>query len=150
MELPGLYQPADAKVHFVPLPKRKKRENGKKPVKISRRLNIYLRRIPLAAAEEYQGWQGARQALPKDRNRYRNCRPPRNCTSLLPTDLPAISSPRSRVAVAPLGSQKYPRNTVMHTLKRLHVTEAEKEQFRKTTKHFASVTEGYKVIEKKI
>lgn len=24
MELPGLYQPADAKVHFVPLPKRKK------------------------------------------------------------------------------------------------------------------------------
>lgn len=81
---------------------------GEKGVKISRRLNIYLRRKPWAAAAVRQGWQGARQGRPKDRNRYRNCRPRRSCTSLSPMDPLAISSLHSRAAAEPLGFRRYP------------------------------------------
>lgn len=89
---------------------------GEQPVKISRRLNIYLRKRPLVAVVGHQGWQGVRQALPEDHNRCRNCRPRRSCTNLLPTDLPAISSPRFREAVELPGFQKYPESTAVRIL----------------------------------
>lgn len=97
---------SDSKVHFVRFSKG--RGGGEKGVKISRRLNIYLRRKPWAAAAVRQGWQGARQGRPKDRNRYRNCRPRRSCTSLSPMDPLAISSLHSRAAAEPLGFRRYP------------------------------------------
>lgn len=117
-----LYQLADAEVHFIRFSKRKKWEEeggvggGQQPVKISRRLNIYLRKRPLVAVVGHQGWQGVRRALPEDHNRCRNCRPRRSCTNLSPTGLPAISSPRFHEAVEPPGFQKYPESTAVRIL----------------------------------
>lgn len=61
-ELRTLYQPADAEVHSLhSLLKKKKGEEvgevggGEQPVKISRRLNIYLRKRPLVAVVGHQG-----------------------------------------------------------------------------------------------